>query len=155
MPTNDNNEQGTTGLLPKFNFEVDLGIGLHKIPFHEITGLEVEPQIIEYRTGNRPQFNTIKMPGLSNYGNIILKQGIFVNDATFRDWYQKISLNTIERTTVIIKLLDQNGSIRMQWSLLNACPTKITTTNLILENTEVGIETIEIAHDQRIISNVS
>lgn len=155
MPTNDNNEQGTTGSLPKFNFEVDLGKGLHNIPFQGITGLEVEPQIIEYRTANRPHFNTIKMSGLTNYGNIILKQGIFVNDATFRDWYQKISLNTIERTTVIIKLLDQNGSIHMQWSLLNAVPTKITTTNLISDDTEVYIETIEIANDQRIISNVS
>ena len=55
-------------------------------------------------------------------------------------------MNTIKRSTVIIKLLDEAGNSTMQWQLQNAWPTKITSTDLKADSNEVVIDTIELAH---------
>ena len=49
--------------LPSFYFKVELG-SLGEIAFKEVSGLDMEAQVIEYRHGNSPVFSNIKMPGL-------------------------------------------------------------------------------------------
>ncbi|NPE65219.1 phage tail protein, partial [Dickeya dadantii] len=115
--------------------------------FQEITGLDIEAQIIEYRAGNSPVFSTIKMPGIIKSGNVTLKKGIFVKDNNFYDWFSKIKMNTIARTAVTINLLDESGSPAMTWKLKNAWPTKVSGTDLKSDGNEVAIETIELAHE--------
>lgn len=153
MPTDDGSKQSATWPLPKFRFEVDLGTQLKGVAFQEVSGMDVENQIIEYRKSNSPLFSTVKMPGITKYGNITMKRGVFVNDNTFWNWHNEIKMNLIKRRTVIIKLLDENGKVTMQWQLLNAWPTKITSTDLKSDGNEVAVDTIEIAHEQLIISN--
>ena len=46
-------------------FKVEIG-SLKEIAFKEVSGLDAEAQIIEYRHGNSPQFSTIKMPGIKS-----------------------------------------------------------------------------------------
>jgi len=154
MPANDGNTEGTTWPLPKFRFEVDLGSELNSITFQEVSGLDVENQVIEYRKNNSPLFSTVKMPGLVKHGNITLKKGGFVNDNTFWNWHAQIKANTIEKRTVTIKLLDEDGKVTMQWQLNNAWPTKITSTDLNSNGNEVAVETIEIAHEQLTVKNL-
>lgn len=140
--------------MPKFRFEVDLGVsGLNAVAFQEISGMDVENQIIEYRKSNSPLFSVVKMPGIVKYGNVTMKRGVFVKDNSFWDWHAKIVMNTIERATVLIKLLDEQGNPTMQWTLNNAWPTKITSTDLKSDGNEVAVDTLEIAHEQLIISN--
>ena len=62
-------------------------------------------------------------------------------------------MNIIKRRTVLIKLLDEKGAVTMQWTLNNAWPTKITSTDLKSDGNEVAVDTLEIAHEQLIISN--
>lgn len=139
--------------LPKFYFSVDItGVG-DNLAFQEVSGLDVESQIIEYRAGNSKLFSTTKMPGLSKTGNVTLKKGVFSKDNRFWDWYNQIKLNTIERQTVTIKLLDESGSPTMIWTLANAWPTKITGTDLKSDGNEVAVEKIEIAHEGLTIVN--
>lgn len=59
--------------LPKFYFTVEIAT-LSEATFQEVSGLDVEAQIIEYRHGNSPDFSTIKMPGIKKYGNVTLKK---------------------------------------------------------------------------------
>lgn len=149
----DGSKQGSTWPMPKFRFEVDLGTELKGVAFQEVSGMDVETQIIEYRQSNSPLFSTEKMPGISKYGNITMKRGIFVNDNTFWNWHAEIKMNTIKRRTILIKLLDEGGKVTMQWTLNNAWPTKITSTDLKSDGNEVAIDTIEIAHEQLTITN--
>ncbi len=153
MATDNGSAEGSTWPMPKFRFEVDLGTSMQKIAFQEVSGMDVEHQIIEYRNSNSPLFSTEKMPGIVKYGNVTMKRGVFVNDNTFWNWRSQIAMNTIARQTVVIKLLDENGGITMQWQLLNAWPTKITSTDLKSDGNEVAVDTIEIAHEQLIITN--
>lgn len=149
----DGSAQGATWPLPKFRFEVDLGTELKGVGFQEVSGMDVENQVIEYRKSNSPLFSTEKMPGLVKYGNITMKRGIFVNDNVFWDWHAEIKMNLIKRRTVLIKLLDESGNVTMQWQLDNAWPTKISSTDLKSEGNEVAIDTLEIAHEQLTITN--
>ncbi|AJC67601.1 MULTISPECIES: phage tail protein [Dickeya] len=143
-------QSSTVWPMPKFHFEVkwDGGAGASMVAsFQEITGLDIEAQIIEYRAGNSPVFSTIKMPGIIKSGNVTLKKGIFVKDNNFYDWFSKIKMNTIARTAVTINLLDESGSPAMTWKLKNAWPTKISGTDLKSDGNEVAVETIELAHE--------
>lgn len=104
--------------LPKFYFQVK--IENTEAAFQEVSGLDSEAQIIEYRHGDRREFSTVKMPGIKKTGNVTLKKGVFVKDNSFWDWYSQIRMNTIERTTVVISLLDGDGNPTMVWTLKNA-----------------------------------
>lgn len=137
--------------LPKFFFQVKLGDT--EVAFQEVSGLDIEAQIIEYRHGNSPEFSTIKMPGIKKTGNVTLKKGVFVKDNAFWDWFNQIKMNTIERKTVVISLLDEGGSPTMVWTLNNAWPTKITGTDMKSDGNEVAVETIEVAHEGLTIEN--
>ncbi|NVJ45808.1 MAG: phage tail protein [Cytophagia bacterium] len=139
--------------MPKFRFTVDWGTIAQNIAFQEVSGLEAETQIIEYRASNSTQFSTIKMPGIAKYGNVTMKRGIFVKDNSFWNWYNQIKMNTIARQTVTIKLLDESGNPTMVWTLTNAWPTKISGTDLKSDGNEVAVDTIEIAHEGLTIAN--
>lgn len=133
--------------LPKFRFEVDFGNDLKNIAFQEVSGMDVESQIIEYRNSNSSLFSPQKMPGIKKYGNITMKRGLFVNDNSFWNWHQQISMNTIKRYTVVVNLLDESGHITMQWHLQNAWPVKITAADLKSDGNELAIDAIEVAHE--------
>ena len=132
--------------LPKFYFSVDIGSRTN-IAFQEVSGLDTETQLIDYRHGNSKDFSTIKMPNLTQFTNVTLKKGIFVNDNAFWNWYDQIKMNTIKRHPVTIKLLDEKGNPTMIWKLKNAWPTKITGTDLKSDANEVAVETLEIMHE--------
>jgi len=153
MATDNGSVDGATWPMPKFRFEADFGAGLAGVAFQEVSGMDVDNQVTEYRQSNSPRFSTQKTPGIAKYGNITLKRGIFVNDNTFWNWHQQIKMNTITRRTVVIKLLDKNGKVTVQWNLFNAWPTKITSTDLKSDGNEVAIDTIEIAYERLTTSN--
>jgi phage tail-like protein len=127
--------------MPKFYFSVDIG-DMTDLPFQEVSGLDIDTDIIEYRHGNSPVHSTIKMPGLMKYGDITLKKGVFATDNQFFDWIVQIQLNTYERLTVVIKLLDENGTPRMTWTLKNAFPKQVTPTDMNSQSSEVAVESI-------------
>jgi phage tail-like protein len=62
-------------------------------------------------------------------------------------------MNTIVRQTVVIKLLDETGAPTMTWTLTNAWPTKIQSTDLKADGNEVAIESIELAYETLVIAN--
>ncbi len=137
--------------LPKFYFQVK--IADQEVAFAEVSGLDIEAQVIEYRHGNSKEFSTIKMPGIKKSGNVTLKKGVFKGDNAFWDWFSKIKMNTIERKEVVISLLDEGGAPTMVWTLKNAWPTKITGTDLKSDGNEVAVETLEVAHEGITIAN--
>jgi phage tail-like protein len=153
MADNGSAQSQTIWPLSKFYFQVD-GLG-SKIGsyFQEVSGLDSETQTIEYRHGNSPVFSPIKMPGLAKVGNVTLKRGIFVKDNNFWNWYSTIKMNTIQRVTVVIKLMDEAGNPTMTWTLNNAWPTKIQGTDLKSDANEAAIETIELAFETMVIAN--
>lgn len=50
--------EGSAWPMPKFRFEVDLGTELQGVAFQEISGMDMEAQVIEYRASNSPLFRS-------------------------------------------------------------------------------------------------
>ncbi len=153
MHPNDPSSPDNVWPLPKFYFRVQFGALKDTVFFQEVSGLDTEAQVIEYRLQDNPVFSTVKMPGMKKASNVTMKKGVFVKDNKFWDWFNQIKMNTIKRETVTIQLLDEQGSPVMTWTLQNAWPTKITATDLESNANEVAIETIEIAHEGLTIQN--
>ena len=92
--------------LPGYHFQVEWGGA--RLGFTEVSGLDIEFQVIEYREGNSPEYSVTKMPGIPKYSNITLKRGIVAGDNEFFDWLKTISLHQVERRDLVISLLDEN-----------------------------------------------
>ncbi len=144
--------------LPKFHFQVDWGGTI--IGFTEVSGLDVETEVIEYRHGASPEYNKTKQPGLTKYSNITLKRGTFKSDNEYFDWWKETKLfeegnspGSIYRRDITIKLLDENHAPVVVWKVKKAWPTKVQSTDLKADGNEVAIESIELVHEGLVIQN--
>ena len=137
--------------LPKFHFEVNWG-GT-KIGFTEVSGMEVETEMIEYREGASKEYSKLKMPGMRKYSNISLKRGTFKSDNEFFDWFNEVKLNTITRRDITISLLDEEHSPVVVWKVKNAWPTKVTSTDLKADGNETAIESMDLVHEGLVVQN--
>ncbi len=135
--------------LPKFHFELEWG-GT-RLGFTEVTGLDFETEVIEYREGNLPTYNKTKQPGLTKYTDVTLKRGIILNDLEyFNQWVKTAMFQEIKeqyRRTVTIKLLNEEHKAIIVWTLSKAWPSKIQSTDLKADGNEVAIETLTFVHE--------
>jgi phage tail-like protein len=137
--------------LPKFHFQVEWG-GTN-ISFTEVTGLEVETEVIEYRGGASPEYSKVKMPGMQKFANLTLKRGTFKSDNEFYAWLNTVKLNTIERRDITISLLNEEHEPTVVWKVKNAWPTKVTATDLKADGNETAIESMELVHEGLVMQN--
>lgn len=137
--------------LPRFSFQVKWAE--FEISCQEASGLDGQEPTIEYRHGDSPEFVSIKMPGLKNFGNVTLRKAVAKADPALLALLNQIKMNTINRAPITIRLLDEGGKPAMTWILVNAWPAKITGLNQKSDGKDVAIDTIEIAHEGVTIVN--
>lgn len=135
--------------LPKFHFELEWG-GT-RLGFTEVTGLDFETEVIEYREGNLPSYNKTKQPGLTKYTDVTLKRGIILDDLEYFNQWVKTAMfqekKETYRRTVTIKLLNEEHKAIIVWTLSKAWPSKIQSTDLKADGNEVAIETLTFVHE--------
>ena len=137
--------------IPVFHFRVEWG-GT-RIGFTEVSGLNIENQVIEYREGNSNDYSPKKMPGMRKYPNITMKRGIFNDDNDYYKWLDEIKLNQVTRRQVTISLLDEEHSPVVTWSVKNAIPVKVDGPSLKSTENGFAIESLEIAHEGLKVEN--
>ena len=134
-------------MLPYRNFRFRLEIdGLDAGSFSEVSGFDATMDVVEYRAGDDPAIPPTKLPGLIKYGNITLKWGSSETMVLY-DWLIDITEGTIEKKTVTLTALDEEGSPAASWRCINAWPVKYTAPDFNGTSSEVAIETIELAHE--------
>ncbi len=132
--------------IPNFHFRAM--VGSTEISFQEVSGLDAEVDVVEYRNGNSPNFVEPKMPGLKKYSDITLKKGMFKGDLELYDYFMKVQMNLIEPKTITISLIDSdNQTTLFVWTLTNAFPKKVTGASLNAKTSEAAIEEIVLAHE--------
>jgi phage tail-like protein len=131
--------------LPKFHFQVDWGGA--KMAFTEVTGLDMEREVIEYREGSSKEYSKLKMPGLTKYSNITLKRGSFKGDTEFYKWWGENKLETVQRRNITISLLNEEHQPVISWKIKNAWASKVQATELKSDDNSVAIETMEVVHE--------
>jgi phage tail-like protein len=133
-----------------FNFEIAVdGISddgkAVKGAFSEVTGLDLEVQPIDYRTGAE-DIRVRKLPGLKKFPNLVLKRGI-IGDPTLWNWILQSANGQVQRTSGHISLLDENHQEVMRWNFQRAWAAKYSGPQLGASKNEVALETLEIAHE--------
>jgi phage tail-like protein len=135
--------------LPKFHFELEWG-GL-RMGFTEVSGLDVETEVIEYREGNLPSYLKTKQPGLHKVTDVTLKRGIVLDNLEYYEQWAKTAMfqenKEKYRRTVTIKLLNEEHRPIIVWTLSKAWPSKIQSTDLKADANEVAIETMTLVHE--------
>jgi phage tail-like protein len=76
-----------------------------------------------------------------------LKKGTFTGDVSFFEWFNEIQMNTIERKTVQIMLLNEKGESEIIWTLTNAFPKQVQGTDLNSSSSDVAVESLVLAHE--------
>jgi len=129
----------------KYRYRLEIE-GIEQAGFSEVSAPDASIEPIKYREGDYPHTGYIKMPGLIEYSNVTLKWGI--SDATeFFEWISNVAAGTIERKTVTIILIDDEGGDKCTWVLENAWPCKYTAPDFSASSNEVAFESIELAHE--------
>jgi phage tail-like protein len=138
-----------------FNFVVTLD-GAEIAGFMEVSGLDGENAIIEYReghdqTGNGGAF-VRKLPGLERYPNVMLRRGI-TGDLTLwnlrkaiRDAASGPELGAVGSATPSLKveLQDEKHTTVQSWTLHNAWISKLSGPSLNAKANEIAIESVEM-----------
>lgn len=135
--------------LPKFHYQVDY-FGF-EFGFTEVSGLDFETEVIEYREGNAPAYHKTKQPGLTKYSNISLKRGMFKGDnKEFDHWKKTFFFQEGKekfRGDCTISMLDEEHNPVFVWKAVKAWPSKVQSTDLKADGNEVAIETMELVHE--------
>ncbi|MBP6825630.1 MAG: phage tail protein [Saprospiraceae bacterium] len=132
--------------LPKFHFQVDWGGA--KMSFTEVSGMDMQVEVIEYRHGDSKDFTKIKMPGMRKFSNITMKRGTFEKDFDFYNWLDEIANERSKvRRDLVIRLLNEKHEPVAVWKATRCFAVKVTAPDLKSDANEVAIESIEIAHE--------
>ena len=159
------NDKRSAYPITKMNFLVTVDTVAGTAAFSEVTGIEATVDVIEFRQGNSGSLAPVKVPGLVKHGNVTLKMGYIIS-SPFKTWVMECVSETrgqIPRNNVTIELIDINSgspsslvestSGTRQWTLTNAWVTKYTAPDLDAKNSDVAIETVELAYEELIIPN--
>jgi phage tail-like protein len=127
-----------------FNFTVEID-GVTTAGFTEATGMTMEQDVIEHRTGDRENVVT-KLPGLKKFPNLVLKRGFTKDDSLWR-WRKQVMDGRTERRSGSIVLHNEAREPVLRWNFVQGWPSKLEGPSLNAKTPEIAIETLEIAHE--------
>lgn len=113
-----------------FNFIVALTSGSGTAPvggFSDVSGLNTEITVAEYRVGNSSENHSHKYPSVYKTGDITLKRGV-VRNTDIHDWVEAVRTTGVagKRDSVVITLLDETRTPVATWTLRSVMPLKWT-----------------------------
>jgi len=128
-----------------FQFLVEIE-GLVVAGFNEVTGLQAEVEVQDYREGGMNEY-LHRLPGPVRYpSHLILKYGL-ADQNTLRDWHQDVCRGLIRRKSGAIILLDSAGEEKFRWNFFGAYPVRWSGPELRANTAAVAMETLELAHN--------
>jgi len=133
-----------------FNYLIDLSDGSETDVtggFSEVSGLNAEVTVAEYRAGNHKTNYVTKVPAIHKSGDITLKRGV-IGAENLYTWLDQVrSGDVTAKRNVVIKLMSENHAESVvQWKLVNAMPIKWTGPTLTAKGgSDVAIEELVLA----------
>jgi phage tail-like protein len=119
-----------TAPYPAYNYLVNLNgpRGADQLlgGFSDVSGLNTEIHISEYRDGNETQPHVRKMPGSHKVGDVTLKRGV-VDSSDLWAWITQTETTGVKaQRDVVITLRDEANNPVQSWKLRNVVPMKYT-----------------------------
>jgi phage tail-like protein len=133
--------------------------------FMEVSGLDNENAVIEYREGMDQFFIggafVRKLPGIERYPNVTLRRGI-TGDLQLWNTLRAPILNAVTGPEFLpvssaspqlkIDLHDERHAIVQSWTLFNAWVSKLSGPSLNAKGNEIAIESVEVVCDRILLS---
>jgi phage tail-like protein len=133
-----------------FNFLVDLGTGdtgSVRAGFQELSGINTEVTVAEYRNGNEAVNRVRKINGMYKVGDITLKRGL-IGATDLVEWMNQVRAGDLAaQRNITIQLRDEAGTNTvMTWRLTNARPMRYTAPTFNAKGgTDVAIEELVLS----------
>ena len=136
----------------QFNFLVDIGDGNTEgiaAGFQEVSAIETEVSVTEYRNGNSKENSVMKLTGLNKSTDVTMKRGVIGSLALF-NWLDDIrNGNQKAYRTVTIQLQNEDHTaVVMTWKLLRARIVKHSSGPLNAKGKDVAVEEIVLAYER-------
>lgn len=132
-----------------FYFQVT--IGNQEYAFKEVSGLTTEMETEAVQEGG-VNSHVHLLPKKMKHNNLVLKRALHPIQQADVKWIQRILEGNFEllisTKSILVKLLDSEGTAIYTWSCQNAYPVKWEVENLDSEKNSVLIETLEFAYSQ-------
>ena len=124
--------------------------------FGEVSGLEAKTEVMEYSEGGL-NTHTHKLPGRTSFGNVTLKRGAG-NQDDFWDWFNGLAAGSqtksSKKSVSIVHYNEKNEEVR-RWNLTGAFPVKWSGPAFNASQSQVAIESLELAYAEfEIVSSV-
>jgi phage tail-like protein len=113
--------------------------------FSECNGLEMTLDVQEYMQGGGND-TVLKFPTRFKPANIVLKKGLTTGTDLW-DWFYAFVQGVGRRRDGIITVQDGAGNQVQQWGFRRGLPLKYSGPQLVAAQSNVAIETLEIAHE--------
>lgn len=150
-------DQNAKVFYPVAGFYFEVEINGMRMPFQEVSGLDVKREIIEIAEGGINDY-VHRVPGRTKYQNLILKKGVIRNDTELAYWCQNTIQsnlnNPIIPKNITIHLLDAYKEVGassvekctvMGWDVKRAYPVRWSVSNLNAQENQIAVESLELA----------
>lgn len=129
-----------------FRVEFDLpGAGDADIRFREVAGLSMELEEETFNEGGENRFSH-KLPVRGRYPDLVLKRGLLTGTGV-RTWIEDAVQNLIiAPTTLWVTLLNDVHEPLQTYTVTGAWPKKWSISDLSAENSDIVVETLELAY---------
>lgn len=118
--------------------------------FKEVSGISKDLGIEEVTSGGENRFK-YRLPNVSSSQNLVLKRAIVPTGSKLIAWCSSTMddglATAIETKDVSVNLLDNEGKVLKKWTFYNAYPVKYAVSDLKSQESEILIETIELAYN--------
>jgi phage tail-like protein len=128
-----------------FSVSIDGISGTNEGNFQEVSGLQVKLGTEEVKEGGENRY-ILRLPTPPKYENLVLKRGMLDISSPLITWArQGVESFTFEPKTVLINLLDDDGSPLASWNVANAYPVSLLVSEFKAQESQIVIETLELA----------
>ncbi|MDR3698753.1 MAG: phage tail protein [Candidatus Sulfopaludibacter sp.] len=126
-----------------------------KAGFSEVSGLNSEVEIEDYREGGR-NIAPHRLPRWGRYPHLVLRRGI-TTDTSLWDWWSDVITHSYTlaqgapqrpfRRSGLILLDGVDHRVVAAWFVSNALPERLAGSGLNARSSEIAIETLELSHE--------
>lgn len=111
--------------------------------FREITGLQMEREVLEYPEGGNNDF-VHKLLGRVKWPNLVLKRGVTNQDELMK-WFWD-TRDTPQPRLITVQLVDTAFTVMRTWAFKDAYPVKWIGPNLNAGSDSAATEQLEVVH---------
>jgi len=155
-------------LLTTFRFEVtfdrvsgDGPVRLGDGGFQEVSGLEVEMDVVQLDEGGRND-GVVRRVGRAKYSTLVCKRGMVGPaggdaDPELWQWFQDVvaGVRPVRRYDGTVKVKDQAGTTMAAWRFRRALPAKIVGPTLNAKTGDIAIEELHLAHEGLVLEGTT